>query len=63
MNVASGVLAARCQLLADLNVAMLEQPPPAQDDAAPKNLFIRRSSVQMSRHTAVSERPRTGATI
>ncbi|EIQ8313829.1 L-Ala-D/L-Glu epimerase, partial [Salmonella enterica subsp. enterica serovar Adjame] len=27
-------LAARCQLLADLNVAMLEQPLPAQDDAA-----------------------------
>ncbi|HGU8935587.1 TPA: L-Ala-D/L-Glu epimerase [Escherichia coli] len=27
-------LAARCQLLADLGVAMLEQPLPAQDDAA-----------------------------
>ncbi|WP_436859470.1 L-Ala-D/L-Glu epimerase [Citrobacter tructae] len=30
-------LAARCQLLADLNVAMLEQPLPAQDDAALEN--------------------------
>lgn len=40
-------LAARCQLLADLNVAMLEQPLPAQDDAAPKILFIRCPSVQM----------------
>ncbi len=44
---ASGGLAARCQLLADLNVAMLEQPLPAQDDAAPKILFIRCPSVQM----------------
>lgn len=34
-------LAARCQLLADLGVAMLEQPLPAQDDAALENLFIR----------------------
>lgn len=33
---ASG-LAARCQLLADLGVAMLEQPLPAQDDAALEN--------------------------
>lgn len=30
-------LAARCQLLADLGVAMLEQPLPAQDDAALEN--------------------------
>ncbi|XNM59003.1 hypothetical protein ACLK1S_08240 [Escherichia coli] len=34
-------LAARCQLLADLGVAMLEQPLSAQDDAALENLFIR----------------------
>lgn len=40
-------LAARCQLLADLNVAMLEQPLPAQDDAIRKILFIRCPSVQM----------------
>lgn len=32
-------LAARCQLLADLGVAMLEQPLPAQDDAALKNFI------------------------
>lgn len=32
-------LAARCQLLADLNVAMLEQPLPAQDDAATENFI------------------------
>lgn len=32
-------LAARCQLLADLNVAMLEQPLPAQDDAALSNFI------------------------
>jgi len=32
-------LAARCQLLADLSVAMLEQPLPAQDDAALKNFI------------------------
>lgn len=32
-------LAARCQLLADLNVAMLEQPLPAQDDAALENFI------------------------
>ncbi|EDB9001689.1 L-Ala-D/L-Glu epimerase [Salmonella enterica] len=31
--------AARCQLLADLNVAMLEQPLPAQDDAALENFI------------------------
>ncbi len=34
-------LAARCQLLADLNVAMLEQPLPAQDDAALENFIPR----------------------
>ena len=32
-------LAARCQLLADLRVAMLEQPLPAQDDAALENFI------------------------
>ncbi|WP_449555980.1 L-Ala-D/L-Glu epimerase [Huaxiibacter chinensis] len=32
-------LAARCQLLADLNVAMLEQPLPADDDAALENFI------------------------
>ncbi|WP_370971876.1 L-Ala-D/L-Glu epimerase [Enterobacter wuhouensis] len=32
-------LAARCQLLADLGVAMLEQPLPADDDAALKNFI------------------------
>lgn len=32
-------LAARCQLLADLNVALLEQPLPAQDDAALENFI------------------------
>ncbi|WP_343645374.1 L-Ala-D/L-Glu epimerase [Enterobacter sp.] len=32
-------LAARCQLLADLKVAMLEQPLPAQDDAALSNFI------------------------
>lgn len=32
-------LAARCQLLADLNVTMLEQPLPAQDDAALENFI------------------------
>ena len=32
-------LAARCQLLADLNVAMLEQPLPAADDAALANFI------------------------
>lgn len=32
-------LAARCQLLADLNVAMLEQPLPANDDAALENFI------------------------
>jgi L-alanine-DL-glutamate epimerase-like enolase superfamily enzyme len=32
-------LAARCQLLADLGVAMLEQPLPAKDDAALKNFI------------------------
>lgn len=32
-----GGLAARCQLLADLGVAMLEQPLPAHDDAALEN--------------------------
>ncbi|MBC6534683.1 L-Ala-D/L-Glu epimerase [Citrobacter amalonaticus] len=32
-------LAARCQLLADLSVAMLEQPLPAQDDAALENFI------------------------
>ncbi|ENA0608564.1 L-Ala-D/L-Glu epimerase [Enterobacter bugandensis] len=32
-------LAARCQLLADLNVAMLEQPLPVQDDAALSNFI------------------------
>ncbi|EFE2597235.1 L-Ala-D/L-Glu epimerase [Escherichia coli] len=32
-------LAARCQLLADLGVAMLEQPLPAQDDAALKGRY------------------------
>ncbi|VDZ78719.1 mandelate racemase / muconate lactonizing enzyme family protein [Salmonella bongori] len=32
-------LAARCQLLADLNVAMLEQPLPAQDDAALEEFY------------------------
>jgi len=32
-------LAARCQLLADLGVAMLEQPLPANDDAALKNFI------------------------
>lgn len=32
-------LAARCQLLADLGVAMLEQPLPVQDDAALKNFI------------------------
>lgn len=32
-------LAARCQLLADLGVAMLEQPLPAQDDAALENFI------------------------
>ncbi|EQA8147670.1 enolase C-terminal domain-like protein [Salmonella enterica subsp. enterica serovar Typhimurium] len=35
----AGLLAARCQLLADLNVAMLEQPLPAQDDAALENFI------------------------
>ena len=30
-------LAARCQLLADLGVAMLEQPLPADDDSALEN--------------------------
>lgn len=32
-------LAARCQLLADLGVVMLEQPLPAQDDAALENFI------------------------
>ncbi len=32
-------LAARCQLLADLNVAMLEQPLPATDDSALENFI------------------------
>ncbi len=32
-------LAARCQLLADLNVAMLEQPLPANEDAALENFI------------------------
>lgn len=32
-------LAARCQLLADLGVAMLEQPLPAKEDAALKNFY------------------------
>ncbi|MFH5068751.1 L-Ala-D/L-Glu epimerase [Enterobacter cloacae complex sp. 2024EL-00215] len=32
-------LAARCQLLADLNVAMLEQPLPANDDASLENFI------------------------
>ncbi|HFP3077996.1 TPA: L-Ala-D/L-Glu epimerase [Citrobacter farmeri] len=32
-------LVARCQLLADLGVAMLEQPLPAQDDAALENFI------------------------
>ncbi|WP_455819388.1 L-Ala-D/L-Glu epimerase [Pseudomonas cerasi] len=32
-------LAARCQLLADLNIAMLEQPLPAADDAALENFI------------------------
>lgn len=32
-------LAARCQLLADLNVAMLEQPLPASEDAALENFI------------------------
>ncbi|HEM6675650.1 TPA: L-Ala-D/L-Glu epimerase [Citrobacter amalonaticus] len=32
-------LAARCQLLADLGVAMLEQPLPAQDEAALENFI------------------------
>lgn len=32
-------LAARCQLLADLDVAMLEQPLPAKDDAALENFI------------------------
>lgn len=32
-------LAARCQLLADLGVAMLEQPLPAQDDATLENFI------------------------
>lgn len=32
-------LAARCQFLADLNVAMLEQPLPANDDAALENFI------------------------
>ena len=32
-------LASRCQLLADLNVAMLEQPLPAADDAALENFI------------------------
>lgn len=32
-------LAARCQLLADLKVAMLEQPLPAKDDAALENFI------------------------
>lgn len=32
-------LAARCQLLADLNVAMLEQPLPAEDDDALANFI------------------------
>lgn len=32
-------LATRCQLLADLNVALLEQPLPAQDDAALENFI------------------------
>lgn len=32
-------LAARCQLLADLNVAMLEQPLPADDDSALANFI------------------------
>lgn len=32
-------LAARCQLLADLGVAMLEQPLPAQDDVALENFI------------------------
>jgi len=32
-------LAARCQLLADLGVAMLEQPLPAKDDAALENFI------------------------
>ncbi len=32
-------LAARCQLLADLGVAMLERPLPVQDDAALKNFI------------------------
>ena len=32
-------LAARCQLLADLGVAMLEQPLPAEDDAALANFI------------------------
>ncbi len=40
-------LAARCQLLADLGVAMLEQPLPVQDDAALKNLSNDNDSVPM----------------
>ncbi|WP_348240982.1 enolase C-terminal domain-like protein, partial [Salmonella enterica] len=32
-------LAERCQLLADLNVAMLERPLPAQDDAAREDVI------------------------
>ncbi|MER2891148.1 enolase C-terminal domain-like protein, partial [Escherichia coli] len=32
-------LAARCQLLADLGVAMLEQPLPAEDDVALNNFI------------------------
>ncbi len=32
-------LAARCQLLADLGVAMLEQPLPAKDDAVLENFI------------------------
>lgn len=40
-------LAARCQLLADLNVAMLEQPLPRRMTPPWKILFIRCPSVQM----------------
>ena len=39
-------LAARCQLLADLGVAMLEQPLPAQDDAALENFIHTRSNLK-----------------
>jgi L-alanine-DL-glutamate epimerase-like enolase superfamily enzyme len=44
-------LAARCQLLADLGVAMLEQPLPANDDAAWRILSIRCLFVRMKAAT------------